>query len=103
MEDENRVEKNPPTCLGPEKQQGLAWIHKQQIYKKVPISESEQEGKTPITIKWIDRNKGDLERPNYRSTLICREVKRAKGAEYIPEHASFSSMPPLGALKASPI
>ena len=77
----------------------LTWIHKQQIYKKVPISECEQEGKTPITMKWIDRNKGDLERPNYRSRLVCREVKRAKGAEYIPEHASFSSMPPLEALK----
>ena len=88
---------------GPEKQQGLAWIHKQQIYKNFPISECEQEGKIPITMKWIDRNKGDLERPNYRSRLVCREVKRAKGAEYIPEHASFSSMPPLEALKASPI
>ena len=35
----------------------LAWVHKQQIYKKVPISECEQEGKVPITMKWIDRNK----------------------------------------------
>ena len=50
-------------------------------------------------MKWIDRNKGDLERPNYRSRLVCREVKRARGAEYIPEHASFSAMPPLEALK----
>lgn len=60
----------------------LAWVHKQQIYTKVPLSECEKEGKTPITMKWIDRNKGDLQRPNYRSRLVCREVKRAKGAEY---------------------
>ena len=56
-------------------------------------------GKVPITLKWVDRNKGDDERPNYRSRLVCREVKRAKNADFIPEHASFSAMPPLEALK----
>ena len=98
------IDANTGAVLDPKKvkearDEELAWVHKQQIYKKVPISECEQEGKVPITMKWIDRNKGDLERPNYRSRLVCREVKRARGAEYIPEHASFSAMPPLEALK----
>eukprot|EP00971_Amphidinium_carterae_P241873 4802551-Amphidinium_carterae.1 len=29
-------------------------------------------------MKWIDTDKGDQERPNYRSRLVCREVKKAK-------------------------
>ena len=102
--DEPIIDSNTGAVLDTEKVKAaraeeLSWVHMQRIYTKVPLSECEKEGKTPITMKWIDRNKGDLQRPNYRSRLVCREVKRAKGAEYIPEYASFSSMPPLEALK----
>ena len=90
--------------LDPEKvaiarQEELAWVHRQNLYKKVPESQAFAAGKTPITMKWVDRNKGDLEHPNYRSRIVCREVKRARDAEYIPEYASFSAMPPLESLK----
>ena len=77
----------------------LDWVQKQCIYKKVPAEQARAAGKVPITMKWVDRNKGDLERPNYRSRIVCREIKRSKNADYIPEHASFSAMPPLEALK----
>lgn len=77
----------------------LAWVHRQQIYAKVPTKEAQRAGKPIISMKWIDRNKGDNEHPNYRSRLVCREVKRAKNAEHIPEYASFSAMPPLESLK----
>ena len=50
-------------------------------------------------MKWIDRNKGDATHPNYRSRLVCREIKRASNADFIPDYASFSSMPPLESLK----
>ena len=59
----------------------------------------ENAGKVPVTMKWVDRNKGDNERPNYRSRLVCREIKRAHNAERIPGYASFSAMPPVEALK----
>ena len=52
-----------------------------------------------ISLKWVDRNKGDALRPNRRSRLVCREVKRAASAEHIPEYASFSAMPPLEGFK----
>ena len=77
----------------------LDWVQKQCIYKKVPAEQARAAGKVPITMKWVDRNKGDLDRPNYRSRIVCREIKRSKNADYIPEHASFSAMPPLEALK----
>ena len=35
-----------------------------------------QQGKAPITVKWIDVNKGDDAAPKYRSRLVAREVRR---------------------------
>ena len=81
------------------RQEELAWVHKQGIYIKVPLTEAQQSGKPVITMKWIDRNKGDATHPNYRSRLVCREIKRASNADFIPDYASFSSMPPLESLK----
>eukprot|EP00971_Amphidinium_carterae_P085084 1683267-Amphidinium_carterae.1 len=51
-------------------------------------------------MKWVDTDKGDEERPNYRSRLVCREVKRAKKpGEQLKASELFSSMPPLEAIK----
>ena len=54
-------------------------------------------GKAPITLNWIDRNKGDSLHPNFRSRLVVREVKKQHGA--LPSHMLFSNMPPLEAAK----
>ena len=81
------------------RQEELRWVHKQQIYVKVPIEECHQTtGKPPITLKWVDKNKGDNVKENYRSRLVVREVK--KPGQTVPECESFSAMPPLEALKA---
>eukprot|EP00971_Amphidinium_carterae_P025511 503336-Amphidinium_carterae.1 len=57
----------------------LDWIKSRQVYKRVPLRECvERTHKRPISMKWIDTDKGDQERPNYRSRLVCREVKNAK-------------------------
>lgn len=38
----------------------LEWIKKQNVYSKVPTSMCYQEtNRQPITLKWVDRNKGD--------------------------------------------
>ena len=50
-------------------------------------------GKNPIKLKWIDSNKGDTANPNYRSRLVCTEVRR-KGTVPI-----FSATPPLEAIR----
>ena len=54
-------------------------------------------GKAPITLKWVDRNKGDWQRPNFRSRLVVREVK--KKGQTLEDAELFSAMPPLEALK----
>ena len=64
------------------------------MYSKVPIREClEKAGRKPIGVKWVDVNKGDERRPEYRSRLVAKEIKRDK-REYL-----FAATPPLEALK----
>ena len=53
----------------------------------------EKTGRNPIGVKWVDVNKGDERRPEYRSRLVAKEVKRDKRED------SFASTPPLEAFK----
>eukprot|EP00971_Amphidinium_carterae_P267264 5301645-Amphidinium_carterae.2 len=51
-------------------------------------------------MKWVDTDKGDETKPNYRSRLVCREVKKAKRpGEQLKTSELLSSMPPLEAIK----
>ena len=78
----------------------LGWVHRQQVYRKVPLEECyANTGHDPISLKWVDHNRGDNDRPNYRCRLVVREVKRSAKTDNLPEHKSFSAMPPLEALK----
>ena len=76
----------------------MKWVKKQELWDVVDESQCWSEtGKAPITLKWVDRNKSDDQKPNYRSRLVVREVKRATTP--LAEHESYSAMPPLEALK----
>ena len=51
----------------------IEYVQKMQFYTKVPKSECIKEtGKSPISVRWIDINKGDAKEPNYRSRLVAR-------------------------------
>ena len=64
------------------------------VYQYSTIAEAKSiTGKPPIRLKWIDSNKGDAEHRNYRSWLVCTEVRR-KGTTPI-----FSATPPLEAIR----
>ena len=72
----------------------LAYFLSKNVWTKVAREEAyAKHGKAPITIKWIDVNKGDDERPQYRSRFVAREVRR-KG-----EASIFAPTPPLEALR----
>ena len=44
------------------------------VYQNVPREEAIRlQGKVPITVKWVDINKGDDDRPNYRSRMVGKE------------------------------
>ncbi|CAK0899207.1 unnamed protein product [Prorocentrum cordatum] len=52
------------------------WVKKQELIEIVPRSQAFAEtGRPPIPLKWVDTNKGDAERPNYRSRLVVKEIK----------------------------
>ena len=72
----------------------IDYIHKMNVYTKVPISQCYQRtNKGPISVRWIDINKGDVERPNYRSRLVAREINAYKRDDL------FAATPPLEAMK----
>ena len=57
----------------------LDWVKKEKIYTKVPLAQCRQRtGKQPLDTCWIDNNKGDDERPNYRSRVVVRDIKARK-------------------------
>ena len=64
------------------------------LCKEVPISNAyQQAGKAPISVRWIDINKGDKESPNYRSRLVAREINTSKRNDL------FAATPSLEALQ----
>ena len=64
------------------------------LHVKVPTSECiKRTGRQPISVRWIDINKGDEDHPNYRSRLVAREINTHKREDL------FAATPPLEALK----
>ena len=72
----------------------LEYFASKNVWYLRPRTEAYQKtGRSPITVKWIDVNKGDDENPNYRSRLVAREI-RLPG-----EDPLFAPTPPLEALR----
>lgn len=64
------------------------------VWELRPISECRRlTGKAPVTVRWVDMNKGDDTTPNVRSRLVARQIRQAG------EDAIFTPTPPLGALR----
>ena len=79
----------------------LDWCRRMGVWQHVPRQVMIDEGLRPISLRWVDTNKGDESRPNIRSRICAREIKRAMPATERPEAAElFSGMPPLECLKA---
>ena len=54
------------------------------------------EGAWAVFLCWVDIDKCDADRPNCRSHLVVRDVKKAmKGSDVISAVELFSVMPPL--------
>ncbi len=84
-----------PKLVQAARRKELEYFVAKQVWVKVPRSEALRfQGKPPITVKWIDVNKGDDQTPNYRSRLVAREVRQPW------ETAIFSPTPPLESLRS---
>ena len=78
----------------------VGWCRRMGVWTRVPRSEMLAEGGRAVSLRWVDTDKGDARRPNYRSRLCVREIKKAMKKSEIPQAADlFSGMPPLEAVK----
>ena len=67
----------------------LAFYKKMNVYTKV----RREPWMKPISTRWIDNNKGDDVKPNYRARLVGREIKRDK-REYL-----VAATPPIESIR----
>ena len=68
----------------------LEFIDKMGVWDIIPRSEA---GVTVIKGRWVDVNKGDEARPNYRCRYVAKEFKRGVKGCLVAEF--FAAMPPL--------
>ena len=69
----------------------MDFFKKMKVYTKVHRSQADK----IISVRWIDINKGDSEKPDYRSRLVGREINRDKEKR----EDLFAATPPLESLK----
>ncbi len=74
----------------------LEFFHAKNVWLKVPKSEVRARGgRQPISVRWVDVNKGDDMNPKYRSRLVARQMK----AHDLSGQTYFAPAPPLEALR----
>ena len=74
----------------------MTYFNVKGVWRKRPIQEAYQRtGRAPITVRWVDINKGDEENPKYRSRLVARPLNATdkSGTSY------FAPTPPLESLR----
>ena len=53
-------------------------------------------GKAPITVRWVDTNKGDDDDTNYRSRLVAMENQATRGAPHLCADAAIGESADCG-------
>ena len=74
----------------------IAYFQSKGVWIKVDKRHARaRSGRPPISVRWVDVNKGDEQNPNYRSRLVARQLKvmDKSGQSY------FAPAPPLEALR----
>jgi hypothetical protein len=75
----------------------LEYFASKGVWVKRPKAEAFQKtGRAPISVRWVDVNKGDDQCPKYRSRLVARQLKATDQSG----ESFFSPTPPLEALRA---
>ena len=54
----------------------LQFFNSKGVWRKAPKAQARRDtGRSPISVRWVDVNKGDEINPNYRSRLVARQLK----------------------------
>ncbi len=84
-----------PELVRAARRQELEYFVAKGVWRKCPRSEAfSRQGKAPISVKWVDVNKGDDDDPQYRSRLVAREIRRPW------EDTIFAPTPPLESFRS---
>ena len=76
------------------RQKELDFFEAKKVWQRRPFEEARRRtGKPPITVRWVDVNKGDDVNPNIRSRLVARQIRQPG------EEAIFAPTPPLESLR----
>ncbi len=74
----------------------LEYFTSKGVWVKVPMGRARQAtGRSPITVRWVDVNKGDEANPKYRSRLVARQIKAMDRSG----QSFFAPAPPIEALR----
>ena len=85
----------PPELVQAARAKELEYFESKQVWEKRPVAEAKRRmGRPPISVRWVDVNKGDNQTPNIRSRLVARQIRQAG------EDARFAPTPPLEALRS---
>ena len=91
--DDNSGKQLSPKLVRRAREEEMKQFKSHQVYEKVPIEEAKKNEAKLITTRWVDINKGDGEKPQYRSRLVARELNAQD------EAGLFAATPPLEAKK----
>ena len=84
----------PPDLVRQGQRKELDYFEAKKVWVSVPRAEAkEKTGRPPISVRWVNTNKGDHANPNVRCRFVAREI-RTPGQEAI-----FAPTPPLEALR----
>ena len=84
----------PPDLCRKARATELDYFREKEVWVIRQVAEAiRRTGKPPISVRWVEVNKGDDQCPKIRSRLVAREI-RLKG-----EEAIFAPTPPLESLR----
>ena len=83
-----------PDLVREARRKEMEYFEIREVWLRRPMADATRHmGKPPISVRWIDVNKGDDLNPEYRSRLVAREIRR------FGEEPVFAPTPPLESLR----
>ena len=83
------------------RQEKVQWCRGVGVLEPVFRKDIAAEAAKAVSLRWVDTDKVDADRPNYRSRLVVREVKKATKKSDVTSAAElFSGIPPLEGVRA---
>ena len=68
----------PTALVKAARKKELDYFESKNVWQRVSIDEAWRiSGRPPITVRWVDVNKGDDETPDIRSRLVARQIRGA--------------------------